>query len=151
MATSKAAKKAWITRRRRAAGKKAASTKRGRVAARKAALTRRRRQGGQRAAATKRRAAALPDIERNFHEVILARAAEGRLRVPDPLPHLDAVERKSQWFPVPGMYGGFKYWWDPSNPEPLLVAESWCRVVEGSGQRHHITRRSAQLVDEGFV
>ena len=32
-----------------------------------------------------------------------------------------------------------------------LVAESWCRVVGGSGQRHEITPAGSRLVEEGFV
>jgi hypothetical protein len=32
-----------------------------------------------------------------------------------------------------------------------LMSESWCRVVEGSGQRHEITAQGARLVAEGFV
>jgi hypothetical protein len=35
--------------------------------------------------------------------------------------------------------------------EPTLVTSSWCRVVEGSGQRHDVTVDGARLVDEGFV
>jgi hypothetical protein len=54
-------------------------------------------------------------------------------------------------FPVPGMYGGFHYWLEGEGEQTKLVAESWCRVAEGSGQRHEITAAGSQLVEEGFV
>jgi hypothetical protein len=76
---------------------------------------------------------------------------EGRLRLPDNLPHLDVANEDKRWFEVPGMAGGFAFNWDRSSPELLLVVESWCRVVDGSGQRHHVTAAGARLVDEGFV
>ena len=55
------------------------------------------------------------------------------------------------WFAFPGMYGGFSYRFDQEANPPTLVVESWCRVVDGSGQRHRITRDSCELVEEGFV
>jgi len=51
------------------------------------------------------------------------------------------------WYPVPGMYGGFLLKAIPEGVE----AESWVRVVGGSGQRHVISRNGCQLVEEGFV
>ncbi|MCP2264380.1 hypothetical protein ACFQHV_23840 [Promicromonospora thailandica] len=51
------------------------------------------------------------------------------------------------WYPVPGMYGGFALKAIPDGVE----AESWIRVVGGSGQRHVITREGCRLVEEGFV
>lgn len=32
-----------------------------------------------------------------------------------------------------------------------LLCESWCRVIDGSGQRHAITSEGTVLVEEGFV
>ena len=55
------------------------------------------------------------------------------------------------WFTVPGMYGGFSYWLETDGVEPRLIAESWCRVVGGSGQRHEVTPSGSQLLEEGFV
>ena len=55
------------------------------------------------------------------------------------------------WMPVPGMAGGFHYWLARGSPDPLVVAESWCRVVDGSGERHEITPTSMRLVASGFV
>ncbi|MGI5187679.1 hypothetical protein ACQEVI_05990 [Promicromonospora sp. CA-289599] len=51
------------------------------------------------------------------------------------------------WYPVPGMYGGFVFKAIPEGVE----AESWIRVVGGSGQRHVISRNGCHLVEEGFV
>ena len=52
---------------------------------------------------------------------------------------------------MPGMYGGFSYRWEGMGKRARLVVESWCRVVEGSGQRHEITAEGSRLVEEGFV
>jgi hypothetical protein len=93
-------------------------------------------------------------VQSNFHEVIRGRVDElvqqHQLRLPElePLFELDTAE---MWFPVPGMYGGFSYRLETFGVDANLVAESWCRVSEGSGQRHQITSRGSQLVAEGFV
>ena len=55
------------------------------------------------------------------------------------------------WFAVPGMYGGFSYGFESFGVDAKLIAESWCRVVGGSGQRHEITSEGSRLLDEGFV
>jgi hypothetical protein len=49
------------------------------------------------------------------------------------------------------MYGGFSYRLEKRGPELRLVAESWCRVVGGSGMRHIVTAFQAVLDAEGFV
>jgi hypothetical protein len=49
------------------------------------------------------------------------------------------------------MYGGFSYRLGAAGVEAKLVSESWCRVAEGSGQRHEITSAGSRLVAEGFV
>lgn len=52
------------------------------------------------------------------------------------------------WYPVPGMYGGFSV----SKHAKGIQADSWCRVVGGSGKRHVIDRDGhVELTDEGFV
>ena len=51
------------------------------------------------------------------------------------------------WFPVPGMYGGFRILLDGD----ALTVESWNRVVGGSGQRHRITADGTELTEAGFV
>lgn len=60
---------------------------------------------------------------------------------------LTELTEPRMFFPVPGMYGGFRYELDGDS----LVTESWSRVVGGSGRRHRITARSTELVAEGFV
>jgi hypothetical protein len=98
-------------------------------------------------------AGVLQAMQDQFHEVIRGRIAsikdaEG-MRLPE-LGPLTEYASASCWFAVPGMYGGFKFWLADAR-EPTLVAESWCRVVEGSGQRHEITPSGARLIDCGFV
>ena len=55
------------------------------------------------------------------------------------------------FFPIPGMYGGFRYWLEGEGAGAKLIAVSFCRVVGGSGQRHEVTPGGARLVEEGFV
>lgn len=96
----------------------------------------------------------LMKIQSHFHAVVRGRAAKEvdkyRLRLPELEPLLEIDEDK-MWFPVPGMYGGFAYWLEKEGVEAKLVTESWCRVVEGSGQRHEITSAGSNLAAEGFV
>ncbi len=93
-------------------------------------------------------------VQANFHGVIRGRVDElvqqHQLRLPEleTLLELDAAE---MWFPVPGMYGGFSYRLEAFGVDAALIAESWCRVAGGSGQRHQITSKGSQLVAEGFV
>jgi len=93
-------------------------------------------------------------IQRHFHAVIRDRAAklidEQSLALPELTPLLTAEEPKA-WFPIPGMYGGFSYWLEGEGEQAKLMAESWCRVVDGSGQRHEVTAEGSRLVEEGFV
>lgn len=93
-------------------------------------------------------------IQQHFHEVIRGRAArlidEQKLELPELTQLLSSDELKA-WFPIPGMYGGFSYWFEGEGELAKLVTESWCRVVGGSGQRHEITAQGSKLVDEGFV
>jgi hypothetical protein len=96
----------------------------------------------------------LQSIQQHFHAVIRERAEqlvrEHELRLPELEPLLEMSEPK-MWFSVPGMYGGFHYWLDLIAGDAVLVAESWCRVVGGSGQRHLISRYGSLLIAEGFV
>lgn len=93
-------------------------------------------------------------IQSHFHAIIRGRAdelvKEHELRLPELEPLLELAQPE-MWFPVPGMYGGFKYRLHLYGGETKLISESWCRVVGGSGQRHEITAAGSQLVDEGFV
>lgn len=102
---------------------------------------------------------AVPDdvlaaIRSHFHRVIAKRAEEFRVVEKLDLPTLESCprsERSAAWFRVPGMYGGFRYWLEGSGPTAKLITESWCRIMDESGQRHEITADGARLVDEGFV
>lgn len=94
-------------------------------------------------------------IQKRFHELIRHRAVEeGGLRLEVELPVLsqevgDYAERL--WFPVPGMSGGFAYQLVLEGDALVLRTESWCRVVEGSGQAHRITASATERIEEGFV
>ena len=92
-------------------------------------------------------------MEELFHGLIRSRAREGALPMPESLPSLSALQLGAEpsWFPVPGMYGGFSYRLEQRDSGPVLVADSWCRVVSGSGMRHVITPTSVTLEEEGFV
>lgn len=97
-------------------------------------------------------------IQAHFHEVILGRVADEARRCSLRLPELEPLlelERQDPslpvWFAVPGMYGGFAYHFRSDGVQAVLVSESWCRVVEGSGPRHEIMSSGSRLVEEGFV
>ncbi|MGS0894328.1 ankyrin repeat domain-containing protein [Burkholderia stagnalis] len=97
---------------------------------------------------------ALTKIQRHFHGVILGRIARLRvdaLRLPELEPLLELDAQAKLWFAVPGMYGGFGYALRADGDAAVLVSESWCRVVGGSGQRHEVTAAGSTLVEEGFV
>jgi hypothetical protein len=93
-------------------------------------------------------------VERHFHTLIRERAGDLLAQQNLELPSLSGPrpsKRKPAWFPVPGMYGGFNYWWEGQGRGAKLMAESWCRVVAGSGQRHEVTIDGTRLLEEGFV
>jgi hypothetical protein len=96
----------------------------------------------------------LKAIEKHFHELIRARAgkliAEHNLVLPELTTQLAFAKAKTG-FPIPGMYGGFSYWLEGEGDQIKLISLSWCRIAEGSGQRHEITAAGSRLVDEGFV
>lgn len=75
---------------------------------------------------------------------------EHALRLPELEPLLELASPHTR-FPVSGMYGGFSYEPKVADADVTLVAESWSRVVDGSGQRHEITTAGSQLVEKGFV
>jgi len=94
----------------------------------------------------------LDAIQRHFHALILQRATEFAVGKELTLPQLDMeVLRNGEpgWFQVPGMYGGFKYWWDA--PTEALHTESWCRIVEGSEQIHVINFLGITLLRESYA
>ncbi|QIJ76934.1 ankyrin repeat domain-containing protein [Methylobacterium sp. NI91] len=97
----------------------------------------------------------LAAMQAHFHAVIRGRADDlvrkASLRLPELGPLLEVPGDEPVWFAVPGMYGGFAYRLRSDGVKAVLVAESWCRVVGGSGQRHEITSAGSRLVEEGFV
>lgn len=92
-------------------------------------------------------------LQASLHEVILGRAERlvraHHLRLPqlEPLLECDPPE---MGFTIPGMYGGFSYRLERAGEDPLLVSESWSRVIGGSEQRHEISPAGSRLVEEGF-
>jgi hypothetical protein len=96
----------------------------------------------------------LEQIQAHFHDLIRSRAGDLLADQASNLPQLSterASEEDPAWFPVEGMHGGFKYWWDPSSSGLRLMSESWSRVAAGSGQLHEVTPSGARLLGEGFV
>jgi len=96
----------------------------------------------------------LQAIQRHFHAVIQGRIAEGNLTVELRLPELEPLlelVRPAMWFPVPGMYGGFAHELSMVSGGPVLISESWCRVVGGSGQRHLVSPHGSLMLEEEFV
>lgn len=98
----------------------------------------------------------LAAIEKRFHDVINGRCyfLEWAKNPDRKMPRIteDLLGRKEyEWFPVPGMYGGFAYGLTEEADGLTLTVESWCRIFGGSGQRHVITPNSTELVEEGFV
>ncbi len=96
----------------------------------------------------------LMKIQQHFHEVIRQIAGDlieqHQLSLPELMSLFEMKEPKA-WFPIPGMYGGFSYWFEGTGKTAKLIAESWCRVVEGSGLRHEITEDGSKVVAQGFV
>ena len=96
----------------------------------------------------------LAPIQELFHGLIRARAREGGLDVPSDLPELHVGllrETEPRWFAVPGMTGGFAYRLSRDDGDVRLTAESWSRVVGGSGMRHLVTATQVILLERGFV
>ncbi|MDP9370908.1 MAG: hypothetical protein M3Q65_00300 [Chloroflexota bacterium] len=97
---------------------------------------------------------ALRQLQEHFHSVIRGWAAdlvrEHALRLPE-LELLLELAVPKLWFPIPGMYGGFSVRLDHLLESHVLVTESWCRVVDGSGERHIISPHGSLLIAEGFI
>jgi hypothetical protein len=93
-------------------------------------------------------------VQAHFHALIRARAGDAVRAAGVTLPTLGAeagTQDEPAWFPIDGMHGGFKYWWDPASKRLRLMAESWSRIVAGSGQLHEVTASGSHLLGEGFV
>lgn len=98
---------------------------------------------------------ALFALQSHFHDVIRDRASplidEHQIELPELAPLLSAEEGSKEYFPIPGMYGGFSYWLEGEGEQTRLVTESWSRIVGGSGMRHVVTTEGSELVETGFV
>ena len=94
-------------------------------------------------------------IQDHFHQLILYRNRPNIEFINDNdkvLPTIpNEVMSESEWYGVPGMYGGFSYQLIERDGKPLLTSSSWCRIVGGSGQAHEITTDGCVLIEEGFV
>lgn len=104
-------------------------------------------------------------IEQHLYEVIRVRAARLIDKHNWPMPSLGAMlagkatdlfrpahgsaqgSAEVWFFPIPGMYGGFRLRWVAGGEGARLEAVSFCRVVSGSRQRHEITAQGSALVD----
>ena len=91
-------------------------------------------------------------LEKYFHELIYeiteGLVIENSLRLPQ-LEVLLELGEVCMWFPVPGMYGGFNFYFTNMNGDFKLVSESWSRIVGESEQKHEISLNGILLVDEG--
>lgn len=99
-------------------------------------------------------ASSLARVEALFHGLIRSRAREFGIAPPRRLPRIADVragDEEPEWFAVPGMYGGFAFRLTGRGEDLELVAESWNRVVSGSGKRHRVSPNQIVLVEEGFV
>lgn len=94
-------------------------------------------------------------LQEHLHSLIRSRASflidKYDLKLPKLSPNYENYKDKTTWFSVSGMYGGFNYWYEYNGTNIKLIVVSWCRVVEGSGQRHEITKDGYKLVDKGFL
>jgi hypothetical protein len=88
----------------------------------------------------------LDAVECYLHALVTVRSrsfgVDGPLRLPQVGPLWEIDADSLIWCPIPGMYGGFSLHRDDAE----LVAESWCRIVGGSGQEHRITPDEVRLV-----
>ena len=99
--------------------------------------------------------AGMAGVEVEFHKLIRARITQFTNEVDVELPRLKAEldldeDSDRAWFPVPGMYGGFAYAWDPQHVGERLIVDSWCRVVGESGQQHEVTASGYTLLEDGY-
>jgi hypothetical protein len=96
----------------------------------------------------------LTEMQVHFHQVIRGRVdhlvQEHALRLPELEPLLE-MDVPKVWFAVPGMYGGFTTGLSQIDRTTVLVAESWCRVSDGSGQRHIVSPHGSLALEEVFV
>jgi hypothetical protein len=93
----------------------------------------------------------LSAIEQRFHEVVRGRMRDFRIEDGLRLPELEILLELPDpelWFPVPGMYGGFRFRLEVQDSAVRLISDSWCRVVGGSEERHEITESGVRAVSQ---
>ncbi|PRP82529.1 hypothetical protein PROFUN_10099 [Planoprotostelium fungivorum] len=80
-------------------------------------------------------------VEKHFHNLISKRAKEFDIKAAFDYPKLHSTPLDvNQWLAVPGMYGGFAWTLSMKDEkQPIIKADSWCRVCGGSEQSHTIT------------
>jgi hypothetical protein len=92
----------------------------------------------------------LQTIQQQFHALIRERAAwlldDVQVRLPE-LSSLLNSKQPTAWFPIPGFYGGFRYWFEGSGESARLITTSECRISGGSGRRHEITAEGITLIE----
>lgn len=102
----------------------------------------------------------LAAIQSNFHNLMRyrCRQAEDSLKwLDDNKDSLPVITNEllsktdAEWFSVSGMYGGFAYGLFEREGGPVLITDSWTRIVSGSGEQHEITPRNVELVAQGFI
>jgi hypothetical protein len=90
-------------------------------------------------------AATTAALQTHLHALMTGRAAEFGVDRPLRLPPVEAVVElggRGLSCPIPGMYGGFALAWR----DGAIVADSWCRVSGGSGQRHRVGVDGVELI-----
>lgn len=102
----------------------------------------------------------LQAIQQNFYDLMYYRCrnAENCIKWLDSnqseLPKINnelLSKTEPEWFAIPGMYGGFSYGLIDRDGKPVLIADSWVRIVGGSGQTHEITPTEVTITAEGYV
>lgn len=102
----------------------------------------------------------LESIEALFHDLAYYRCKNSIDTIkwlegnPDEFPKINNEllnEKEPGYFAVSGMYGGFSYGLFNRDGKPVLITQSWSRVVGGSGQTHEITPDHVTMVEKGFV
>lgn len=95
--------------------------------------------------------AQLAIIERHFHDLIMSinRCTDNPSKLTDKgfeFPSLKGLAAGSgrQFYPVPGMYGGFITTLEKLESGWTLSTRSFCRIVEGSEESHEITVHGVQ-------
>jgi hypothetical protein len=92
----------------------------------------------------------LAQLEYVLHALIASRALrllrESCVALPQ-LGPLTEIDKPVMWFPVPGMHGGFRIELTAAEQDYELDVTSWCRVMEGSHERHRVRPNGFELLE----